>query len=457
MENHSDSPTDKFQVYSECLKSIFEKIKKNIAKKHSFYNELTTVCKNIEESISQDKGKPLNADKYFLYMKWALEGDNVKMIEGILEAMQKLIKEDLLLGQSEDLQSRKEKIFAPGQLRRKLIDSMVDIVVNLFNLSDENIWLHCVKLFYTMYRNPNTRIHNESLLKILKICIRIFLSSRTNINCDTAKSSLNQMITQLFTKMEASNALIISRESLIQDEKESLGYLSNFSSISGRLSIKPSVNESFSRLTTNGNPLGSNLNNVNTSIGSLNTVSIVYRNPLDEMCGKVLKNIVDDVCIFFSKEEMRKSLSKRENSEQIPPLRSVPYCSPNDYEITEDNSERKKINSDSLKIFASPPAAYYKVCNPLIENEKGQISGNFGWCLVCRNSAHFYCKETRYPLCSIECKLKLQNEDQKISKHLSGELTSEDDVALMLFMDSVSIFKSLCKLVSTSVDRKSVV
>jgi hypothetical protein len=216
----NQQPTvDKYHVYSDCVKNIFEKIKKNISKKHPNYNDLMIICKDINEKIQNEKNtnpKDLSADKYFIYMKMALEGDNIKLIESILEYMQKLIKEDLLCGQSEDvLENKKEKDTWSGhfQLKRRLIDTMVDTIVNLFNLTDENIWLHSVKLFYTMYRNPNTKIHNESLLKIFKICVRIYLSSRTSINSDTAKSSLNHMISYLFTKMEQTNAILIARES----------------------------------------------------------------------------------------------------------------------------------------------------------------------------------------------------------------------------------------------------
>ena len=41
-----------------------------------------------------------------------------------------------------------------------------------------------------------------------------------------------------------------------------------------------------------------------------------------------------------------------------------------------------------------------------LENEKQHISGRFGWCIVCRKTANYYCKEKRQPICSYMCKLK---------------------------------------------------
>ena len=39
-----------------------------------------------------------------------------------------------------------------------------------------------------------------------------------------------------------------------------------------------------------------------------------------------------------------------------------------------------------------------------IINEHGIPAGKFGWCIVCRNQANLYCKDTRHPVCSFECK-----------------------------------------------------
>lgn len=39
-------------------------------------------------------------------------------------------------------------------------------------------------------------------------------------------------------------------------------------------------------------------------------------------------------------------------------------------------------------------------------NEKEVINGTFGWCILCRESAEFYCKENRVPICSFICKRK---------------------------------------------------
>jgi len=41
-----------------------------------------------------------------------------------------------------------------------------------------------------------------------------------------------------------------------------------------------------------------------------------------------------------------------------------------------------------------------------IKNEIGVLAGKFGWCINCRGQANLYCKDTRHPVCSFECKQK---------------------------------------------------
>ena len=40
----------------------------------------------------------------------------------------------------------------------------------------------------------------------------------------------------------------------------------------------------------------------------------------------------------------------------------------------------------------------------VLMNEKGIPAGKFGWCVACRGTAGLYCKHTRHPVCSFECK-----------------------------------------------------
>jgi len=85
-------------------------------------------------------------------------------------------------------------------------------------------------------------------------------------------------------------------------------------------------------------------------------------------------------------------LEERQNLEEIMnqelqgiPLRSVPF----------------KLKKDDIK---NP-----KIVVVDVKNELEIVSGKFGWCIVCRNTANLYCKDTRHPVCSFECKQKHMN------------------------------------------------
>lgn len=68
------------------------------------------------------------------------------------------------------------------------------------------------------------------------------------------------------------------------------------------------------------------------------------------------------------------------------PLFMVPRSSKSRKKGDEDKPSAKKF--DSLSVL----------------NEQGIPSGKFGWCVSCRGSANLYCKHTRHPVCSFECK-----------------------------------------------------
>ena len=44
---------------------------------------------------------------------------------------------------------------------------------------------------------------------------------------------------------------------------------------------------------------------------------------------------------------------------------------------------------------------------PLEEvNENNEKNGKFGWCIICRQKANYYCKNYRVPVCGYRCKQK---------------------------------------------------
>lgn len=90
-----------------------------------------------------------------------------------------------------------------------------------------------------------------------------------------------------------------------------------------------------------------------------------------------------------------------------------------------------------------PDFAQFLQESPVV-NERGKSAGAFGWCAVTRNPAHFYCKEKRVPICSIECKLKLAEEEEQYLKMLKVSRASEQ-VEIRFHKDYPRIFEELSK------------
>lgn len=112
--------------------------------------------------------------------------------------------------------------------------------------------------------------------------------------------------------------------------------------------------------------------------------------------------MVDDVCLF----DARQDLIKSKYMGQL-----------NNLENSTDNEERSALEdmmkvelsnvtlrSVPLKVGKEESSKVKKQIQVDIKNEHGIPSGKFGWCIVCRNSANLYCKDTRHPVCSYECK-----------------------------------------------------
>ncbi len=423
--NHQS--VDKFSIYYSTLTQLFEKIYKNISKKNPNYAEIVKFYKELPELLKNDKSnnKELNADKYFIYMKKALDVDHLKIIEAFLENMQVLMKNDLLKGKSDSLKLSTDQNSPTSRYplyKKCLIDNIIDCIIKIFSGgNDENIWMNTVKLFYIMFKNPNIEIHSDSLLKIFKNCIRIYLTSRTNINIEITKSCFNCMITSVFNKMEALNAGFLDRDL-------NINYLNLLKS---------------NNLETMGDEYKSNRSIMNSEMGLSNNYFkyLTQKSPLEDLISKIVRNSVDMVCIYDAKAENYKEDGKNHKLKKglsDTTLPSVKDIIPITTAISiEDNfvTEKKGKTSTTLPM--------------LIYNEKGEPSGVFGWCFNCRKQAEYYCKETRLPLCSSDCKRKVLILDEKINKFFAGDDT-DTELANLYFHDSVNIFKSLCKLINTS-------
>ena len=69
--------------------------------------------------------------------------------------------------------------------------------------TDEAVQLQVLKGLLTIVTSSHIRVHENSLLLAVRTCYNIYLASRNLINQTTAKATLNQMLSCVFSAMEA--------------------------------------------------------------------------------------------------------------------------------------------------------------------------------------------------------------------------------------------------------------
>lgn len=119
--------------------------------------------------------------------------------------------------------------------------------------------------------------------------------------------------------------------------------------------------------------------------------NIDLERPEDRYLERCVKNIVDDVCLFYGKIDIIKRQQEKANDAEKETLNTL-------LKTLSIKGVPLTLEADSM--------AFRNLIKPQIENELGKEAGYFGWCIMCRSSANLYCKETRVPVCSIDCKLQ---------------------------------------------------
>ena len=87
---------------------------------------------------------------------------------------------------------------------KRQIDVVVDTICNCFSgpQTDEGVQLQILKALLTILTSQHVEVHESSLLSSVRTCYNIYLASKNMINQTTAKATLNQMLSAIFSRME---------------------------------------------------------------------------------------------------------------------------------------------------------------------------------------------------------------------------------------------------------------
>ena len=176
-----------FALYSFA----YEKFNKYINKKEAnmqLIKEMNFSLKSSPKILEN----PEQFEKYSLYLVEPLEKCTTRIIEIILSTMEEILKYDLV----------------PPQILQKMVEKLILYIHKYFqyNEIDFKVDSKILEICELMYSNQNIFIHNENLKLIIKIYLRIFLSSHNTENLqDQTKTRLFILIDKMINRLTLCN------------------------------------------------------------------------------------------------------------------------------------------------------------------------------------------------------------------------------------------------------------
>ena len=367
-----------YKIYILHLNQIFNQIDYYLSKKNVHFQKIKNNIKEFRTILENENKSNLNADKYFPIIAKSLEYENYKIAYSVLDDLKFLISNNFLLGKTKenDIQSDLE---TKNNGNRRILDLMIDSFLNLENYSDEEIWFKTLEVFHEIILNKKIILIKENLIKIFKYYFNLYSKTRNNQNKEI-EEKIRILINEYYTEMSSS----YNKYNIILPLE------------------RKDTNFSFDL------PFNDFMYKIYNNLGNINFISNnLKNNPLDILISRILKQMVDSICL----EDAKGTLTIYNN-----------------YKV---NSLIPKNEND----FTLP--LYRKLSNLKIYNEYNNESGYFGWCYICRKKANYYCKDRKVPLCSFKCKEILNNEDETIFNFQKGLLYNENCIEIFKFLSSI--------------------
>lgn len=126
-------------------------------------------------------------------------------MEFLLYRIQKLFTYEFLDGNCEDNCTYSDDAKPPsknGRLPRLLIDAIVESICECAHERDNQVQLQVIKALLTVVIAVNSKVHERTLLEAFKTQYSIHITSTSQVNKNTAKAALTQMINVVFAKMD---------------------------------------------------------------------------------------------------------------------------------------------------------------------------------------------------------------------------------------------------------------
>ena len=332
-----------------------------------------------------------------------------------------------------DDESKSQSDNGNSKYPRKLIDAIVESISQCVEDGTPDVHLQIIKSLVTIISTMTCKVHDSSLLDAFRACYKIHLSTTNQTNQSVSKVALHQMMTTVFQKMEA--------------------YAGNFGvdiqtiqkSLDNKFNRKKTVSRLQKDFGVTEFAVSSFFNDEEDSVEKSSEEpervgTQINFSAIDQYLYMLCQNMVDNVSIYHERrnilidkiEEQQNSISKEESKNGEENIR--------EYE--------DKLNSLDLQIVPKKQMRKVPHIDIKLFNEKGIKCGKFGWCMVCRKEANLYCKDTLYPICSLDCKQRLLTLIDSIEAERTNSFPNyyNNEEMKRHFTDAILLFKSICKL-----------
>ena len=311
----------------------YEKFNKNINKKESnmqLIKEMNSTLKSSPKILDN----PEQFEKYSLLLVEPVEKCTTKIIEIILSIMEEILKYDLV----------------PPHLMQRMVEKLIVYIHKYFqyNEIDFKVDSKILEICELIYSNQNIFIHNENLKYIIKIYLRIFLSSHNTENLQSqTKTRLFILIDKMVKRLTLCN--IMDKN---VDEIDSI-------------------------------------QNIQIHKGDLETQkAILYKLQLNEF-NFITKKYTDFLIDLI---EIQSEINEKEKSEKksnlinnyINIIQKASYNQRSD--LIKSELESLKLDELNLEYTDKKIKKSYKI-------------GKYGWCILCRKTANYWSKDLQFPVC----------------------------------------------------------
>ena len=311
----------------------YEKFNKNINKKESnmqLIKEMNSTLKSSPKILDN----PEQFEKYSLLLVEPVEKCTTKIIEIILSIMEEILKYDLV----------------PPHLMQRMVEKLIVYIHKYFqyNEIDFKVDSKILEICELIYSNQNIFIHNENLKYIIKIYLRIFLSSHNTENLQSqTKTRLFILIDKMVKRLTLCN--IMDKN---VDEIDSI-------------------------------------QNIQIHKGDLETQkAILYKLQLNEF-NFITKKYTDFLIDLI---EIQSEINEKEKSEKKSNLINnyINIIQKASYNQRSDliKSELESLKLDELNLEYTDK-----------KNKKSYKIGKYGWCILCRKTANYWSKDLQFPVC----------------------------------------------------------